>query len=70
MTRNRNENVLVTMVLKASTAKAYLVFEVDGEEHWLPRSQVSVEPTGRQHEGMDVVEVSIPEWLAVKRGLA
>lgn len=69
MTRNRNENVVVTMVLKASTAKAYLLYEVDAEEHWLPMSQVTVEPTGRQHEGHDIVEVSIPEWLAIKRGL-
>lgn len=68
MARNNN-TFTTTMVLKHTTAKAYLLDEGDGTEHWMPRSQVTVEPTGSEHDGMPMVEVTMPEWLAVKREL-
>lgn len=45
----------------AETDAAY-GFEIDGELVWLPKSQVIYdEATGT---------VSVPEWLAIKKGLA
>jgi hypothetical protein len=49
--------------IKRETGKAIL-FVCDGQEMWLPKSVVEADNLG---EGAAVV--SIPEWLASRRGL-
>lgn len=58
-------HVDVAHIVRA-TENALLV-EIDGEEIWLPRSQVS---DGESYEVGDTnVTLSITEWLARRRGL-
>lgn len=52
--------------VKASTPKAILI-EVDGEEHWIPRSQL-LDGTDVDDVG-DEGKIVIPKWLADDRGL-
>lgn len=53
-------------VLRQETDDALLV-EVDGEDVWLPKSQV-LDRSGLREAG-DVGCVTIPRWLARDRGL-
>ena len=56
----------LTMQLHAETAKAALVSD-DGDKAkaiWLPLSQIEIE---RKAKG--IVVVTLPEWLAIQRGL-
>ena len=57
----------VTMQLHYRTDRAILVSDDGDKENavWLPLSQVEVLP---KNDGM--VEVTMPEWLAVEKGLA
>jgi hypothetical protein len=52
--------------IKKITDKAMLV-ELDGDDHWLPLSQVSEPETFE--EGDEDVTVSITEWIAEQKGL-
>jgi len=57
-------------VVKRVTAKALLV-EYDGEEPWLPKSQVSEAEQYEEGDGAtDGVTISITEWLASQKGLS
>ncbi len=47
------------------TGKALMV-EVEGEEIWLPISQVKPDP---EHEVGYVGEISITEWIAEQKGI-
>ena len=62
------ENVVEFENVKATgaTEKAVLC-EIDGEEHWIPRSQIDddSEVYEKGHEGTLV----ITEWLATQKGL-
>lgn len=59
--------VLVNVTeVKVSTDKALLCV-VDGEEVWIPRSQI-VE--GDLEDKGDSGEIEIPEWLATEKGIA
>mgnify|MGYP006935485999 CR=1 FL=1 len=56
----------ITVRLVQQTERAILVTDSDDLEAavWLPKSQVElVEKPG------DIVEVTLPEWLAIERGL-
>lgn len=50
----------------AETASALLVV-VDGQQHWIPQSQVDDESEvyADKHEG----ELVVSEWIAVQKGL-
>lgn len=67
---SRSDIVDVTLTRVASTQwpdgslKGILVRDANGKECWLPGSQVEVEDKGR-----GIVEVSLPEWLAIEKGL-
>ena len=66
-----DETVELEMRYLARTASAYL-FD-DGEdsdalEVRLPQSQCEGEPRGGWTRG-DIVKVTVPEWLAIERGL-
>lgn len=52
--------------VKKITAKAMLV-EIDGDELWLPLSQIS-EPESFE-EGDTEITVSVSEWIAAQKGL-
>ncbi len=53
--------------IKKATDKAFLV-EIDGEEYWLPVSQVS-DPDDYE-EGDTDCTMSVTEWIAHEKGLA
>lgn len=57
-----------TVILHSETEKALLVSETeDGKKIWLPKSQIEVlKMTSGE---FDVIEISLPEWLAQKSGL-
>lgn len=38
-----------------------ILFQIDGKRHWLPRSQIEVDTDAKQ--------VTMPEWLAIEKGL-
>ena len=50
------------------TEKAMLV-EIDGEEVWLPLSQISPEDRDQYQEGDEDVSMCITEWIAKEKGL-
>lgn len=63
---SKSDLVDVTMQLHAETAKAVFVSD-DGDKAkaiWLPLSQCEIE---RKADG--IVIVTLPEWLAIQRGL-
>lgn len=59
-------DVLVEFV-KAETAKAFLVV-VDGEEHWIAKSQIIGEDAIAP--GDEGVTLTVPRWLAEENGWA
>lgn len=64
-----DEEVEVMGVLRAVTGKAYLLDCGDGEEHWLPLSQLTV-ISGNPAKGKgEELVVTIPGWLAHEKGL-
>lgn len=63
---SKSDLVDVTMQLHAETGKAVLVSD-DGDKAkavWLPLSQCEIE---KKRDG--IVIVTLPEWLAIQRGL-
>lgn len=56
----------ITMQLHHQTPEAFLVSETGDAKKavWLPKSQVEVEVIRG-----DIVEVTMPEWLAEEKGL-
>lgn len=62
------DKVEATVILHKETEKALLVSETeDGEKVWLPKSQIEVLKTTAGE--FDIIEISLPEWLAKKSGL-
>ncbi len=55
--------------VKKVTEKAIL-FVIDGEEVWLPISQISPEDVDSYAEGDGEGSVSITDWIAHEKGLA
>lgn len=62
----KSDLVDVSVVLHHETPKAVLVSDDGNRDRgvWLPLSQVEVE-----HKKGGVVEVTMPEWLAIEKGL-
>ena len=69
------------LALHAETTRAVLVSDTGEEARalWLPLSLVDIRRTGKSTAGtrtdgqavnLPIVEASLPEWLAIKRGLA
>ena len=56
----------ITVRLVQTTDRAILVNDSDDIDKavWLPKSQIEFE-----EKGGDIVEVTLPEWLAIERGL-
>jgi hypothetical protein len=66
MGASRYVHLDVERIVKETDA-AFLCL-IDGEEHWIPRSQVADDEDYR--EGDEDVELSVTEWFADKEGLA
>lgn len=45
-----------------------LLLRIDGEEHWVPLSQIA-DPDDYQ-KGDEDVEIAVTEWIANQKGLA
>ena len=64
----KEENATLTNCeIQHFTDKAVLV-EYEGDEVWIPLSQVDSEKV-LEHTVGDIVDIDIPEWLAIKKGL-
>lgn len=48
------------------TAKALLVVDVDGEEHWVPKSQIHGD--SEVEEAGDEGRIAVKRWFAEKEG--
>jgi hypothetical protein len=57
----------VEVRLKKVTEKAYLC-RIDGNDHWIPRSQINEDESEVSAEG-DVGVLSMSEWIAQEKGL-
>jgi hypothetical protein len=66
MSRN-NDLVEVNLTFLHHTEASWAVEDTDGRKHYLPKSECSIDPT-EPDEGDDVT-VSLPEWLAERKGL-
>ncbi len=55
----KNDMIEFEVTFVRETAAAILV-ELDGEEYWLPKSQIQW--IGAAEEG-DILEVNVPRWL-------
>jgi len=68
--------IIEDLVLVHSTDQAYLVRDDQGEEYWIPKSQVVSISFGENidlgNDGeilKEIIELEIPEWLAEDKGL-
>lgn len=62
----------LTLYKRAETALAILVSDDGVEKHavWLPKSQIEYAPVDSGVGGAkNIVLVTLPEWLAIERGL-
>jgi hypothetical protein len=66
--RSRNDDpVEVNCVLLYNNEESYKIEDADGREVYLPKSECDVLPKDAG-EGEDIT-VTMPEWLAVEKGL-
>ena len=56
--------IIYDAVLMAETERAVLV-EYEDEEVWLPKSQINYDQGA---ERGDLIEVELPQWLAIRNG--
>ena len=61
-----NERVEIDVEFVDSTESAILVEDADDKKIWLPLSQVEILEEALSGEGL---KLSIPEWLAIEKGL-
>lgn len=66
-----NDLIVLELFLHHETPKAMLVSEFGVKEQavWLPLSQIGVEFQDRQIDELEIIKVTIPEWLAREKGL-
>lgn len=66
----RHDPVVLTMQLLTTTDNAILVCDDDHEEGvWLPKSKVEWERKSPIYRKPEIIEVTMPEWLAKDREL-
>ena len=64
----RNDDPLeVNGTFHAGTGNAVLIEDANAKKHWLPRSQITMDP--ENPDQYDPVTITLPEWLADKEGL-
>lgn len=67
-----DETATIEGTVERETDLAILI-AIDGDlEHkeWIPKSQIEWESSGGIFKVGDSVEIEIPEWLAIEKGLA
>jgi len=63
------EKIELSVLIKHETDMAYLI-DNGGEDIWIPKSQVEYEESeGEDADGKLLLNITIPEWLAIKTGL-
>jgi hypothetical protein len=62
-----DELVEVNMVYTGRTPMAIFAEDENGKSHTLPRSQIRLDPLDPDRQ--ENVTISMPEWLAIDRGL-
>lgn len=66
----RHDPVVLEMQLLTMTESAVLVSDGDHEDGvWLPRSKIEWERKSPIFRKPEIIELTIPEWLAKDRGL-
>lgn len=66
----RHDPVVMTVVLLSTTESAILITTNDDDEGvWLPRSKVEWERKSPMFRRPEYIEITMPEWLAMDRGL-
>lgn len=61
----KNHDIIeVSCQKKHETEKAILVVNLKGKEVWLPKSQIEIDSDNK-----GIVELQMPEWLAVDKEL-
>ena len=63
---DRNELVEVRFERVVKTTGSAALLEIDGEEHWIPFSQIAGE---EPEEGDEDGVIEIPRWLVDDRGI-
>lgn len=66
----RHDPVVLTMEVRAFTDSSILVADGDHEEGvWLPLSKIEWERKSPVYTKPEIIEITLPEWLAMDRGL-
>jgi hypothetical protein len=66
----RHDPFVVQMELISETQDAILVRDGDHDEGvWLPRSKIEWERASPMYRRPQIIEITMPEWLATDRGL-
>ena len=58
----RDETIQIDYDHYMHNTEAAHLFKIDGEEHWIPDSQI-------EHHDKILKQFTIPEWLAEEKGL-
>lgn len=65
MIEENDETIAITVVIKRESERAFLVD--DGEEHWIPKSQIQEPEKHRVSNAKIVLVISL--WIAQQKGL-
>lgn len=68
-TQINQEDIDIKVAYVFETAKAILVCDEEQNEIWLPKSQIDGWDNNMHIEKGEMVEITIPEWLAIKNNL-
>ncbi len=60
--------VWICVTLEAETDKAWMVDAGIDESTWIPKSQI-MDYSENEYKSGDTLEIEVPEWLALKKGL-
>lgn len=58
------------VTVKRTSDKAILIVTKDGDEIWLPKSQLRGTSADGVKSGPDIVDVTMSAWIAGEKGLA
>lgn len=66
----RNDTISVSLFFQTMTERAVCVREdIDGDDVWLPLSQIEMAGDGDDYDRGDPIEIEAPEWLLLDKGL-
>ena len=69
MTDDARVEIAAWLVAKGTTY--IIIMDTDHKKYWLPTSQIEIlEQEDTTHDEEPIVKLLIPEWLAIKKGLA